>query len=79
APTPIRTPYETPPPSIILPPKVQIQHKSNPKQSIILTQLPYQLNNPPLIQKIPQLLPHNKIQRITHLPHQSHPNRMPIV
>ncbi|WP_272952322.1 DNA gyrase subunit A, partial [Bacillus mycoides] len=42
--TPIRRAYQTRRRSIILPANVEIQEKPDPKQTIIVTQLPYQVN-----------------------------------
>ncbi|WP_222120270.1 hypothetical protein, partial [Staphylococcus epidermidis] len=58
-------------PSIQMPSPPQIQQPPPPPQPILLTQIPFQLNKPPIIQKIPHLLTHNKIHPITHLPDQT--------
>ncbi len=47
----IRRAYETGRGSIILRAKVEIEEKSNGKQSIIVTELPYQVNKARLIEK----------------------------
>ena len=48
----IRRAYETGRGSIILRAKVEIEEKSNGKQSIIVTELPYQVNKARLIEKL---------------------------
>lgn len=63
----IRRAYETGRGSIILRAKVEIEEKSNGKQSIIVTELPYQVNKARLIEKIAELVRDKKIEGITDL------------
>ncbi|MED1270346.1 DNA gyrase subunit A, partial [Bacillus mycoides] len=60
----IRRAYETGRGSIMLRAKVEIEEKSNGKQSIIVTELPYQVNKARLIEKIAELVRDKKIEGI---------------
>ena len=75
----IRRAYETGRGSIILRAKVEIEEKSNGKQSIIVTELPYQVNKARLIEKIAELVRDKKIEGITDLRDESDRNGMRIV
>ncbi|WP_145368007.1 hypothetical protein, partial [Staphylococcus aureus] len=61
----IRPAYQTARRSIQIPSPPVIEERAARRQPILLTQIPFQVNNPPIIQKIPHLLPHNKIHPIT--------------
>ena len=58
----IRRAYETGRGSIMLRAKVEIEEKSNGKQSIIVTELPYQVNKARLIEKIAELVRDKKLK-----------------
>jgi DNA gyrase subunit A len=75
----IRKAYETGRGSITLRAKVEIEEKSNGKQSIIVTELPYQVNKAKLIEKIAELVRDKKIEGITDLRDESDRNGMRIV
>ncbi|MGQ0419456.1 DNA gyrase subunit A, partial [Bacillus sp. HC-Mk] len=75
----IRRAYETGRGSIMLRAKVEIEEKSNGKQSIIVTELPYQVNKARLIEKIAELVRDKKIEGITDLRDESDRNGMRIV
>ncbi|GLV62916.1 DNA gyrase subunit A [Bacillus mycoides] len=75
----IRRAYETGRGSIMLRAKVEIEEKSNGKQSILVTELPYQVNKARLIEKIAELVRDKKIEGITDLRDESDRNGMRIV
>ena len=75
----IRRAYETGRGSIILRAKVEIEERANGKQTIIVTELPYQVNKARLIEKIAELVRDKKIEGITDLRDESDRNGMRIV
>jgi DNA gyrase subunit A len=75
----IRKAYETGKGSIILRAKVEIEEKSNGRQSIIVTELPYQVNKAKLVEKIADLVRDKKIDGITDLRDESDRNGMRVV
>ncbi|MGG2017276.1 DNA gyrase subunit A [Bacillus sp. S10(2024)] len=75
----IRRAYETGRGTVILRAKVEIEEKANGKQSIIVTELPYQVNKARLIEKIAELVRDKKIDGITDLRDESDRNGMRIV
>ncbi|MGG2094287.1 DNA gyrase subunit A [Bacillus sp. S13(2024)] len=75
----IRRAYETGRGTIVLRAKVEIEEKANGKQSIIVTELPYQVNKAKLIEKIAELVRDKKIDGITDLRDESDRNGMRIV
>ncbi|MGG2063252.1 DNA gyrase subunit A [Bacillus sp. S14(2024)] len=75
----IRRAYETGRGTIMLRAKVEIEEKANGKQSIIVTELPYQVNKAKLIEKIAELVRDKKIDGITDLRDESDRNGMRIV
>ncbi|WAA12303.1 DNA gyrase subunit A [Fervidibacillus halotolerans] len=75
----IRKAYETGRGSITLRAKVEIETKSNGKQSIIVTQLPYQVNKAKLIEKIADLVRDKRIDGITAMRDESDRRGMRIV
>ncbi|MFX3622538.1 MAG: DNA gyrase subunit A [Ectobacillus sp.] len=75
----IRRAYETGRGSIIIRAKVEIEERGNGKQSIIVTELPYQVNKAKLIEKIAELVRDKKIEGITDLRDESDRNGMRIV
>lgn len=75
----IRRAYETGRGTIILRAKVEIEEKSNGKQVIVVTELPYQVNKAKLIEKIAELVRDKKIDGITDLRDESDRNGMRIV
>lgn len=75
----IRKAYETGRGSITLRAKVEIEEKSNGKQTILVTELPYQVNKAKLIEKIAELVRDKKIEGITDLRDESDRNGMRIV
>ncbi|MFC3886290.1 DNA gyrase subunit A [Bacillus songklensis] len=75
----IRKAYETGRGSITLRAKVEIEERNNGKQSIIVTELPYQVNKAKLIEKIAELVRDKKIEGITDLRDESDRNGMRIV
>ncbi|WP_416827894.1 DNA gyrase subunit A [Ectobacillus polymachus] len=75
----IRRAYETGRGSILVRGKVSIEERGNGKQSIIVTELPYQVNKAKLIEKIAELVRDKKIDGITDLRDESDRNGMHIV
>ena len=75
----IRRAYHTGRGSIILRAKVEIEQASGGKESIIVTELPYQVNKARLIEKIAELVRDKKIEGITDLRDESDRNGMRIV
>jgi DNA gyrase subunit A len=75
----IRKAYETGKGSIMLRAKVEIEEKSNGRQSIIVTELPYQVNKAKLVEKIADLVRDKKIDGITDLRDESDRNGMRVV
>ena len=75
----IRKAYETGKGAITQRAKVQIEEKSNGKQVIIVTEIPYQVNKARLIEKIAELARDKKIEGITDLRDESDRNGMRIV
>ncbi|PEZ04378.1 DNA gyrase subunit A [Bacillus sp. AFS018417] len=75
----IRRAYETGRGTVILRARVEIEEKANGKQSIIVTELPYQVNKARLIEKIAELVREKKIDGITDLRDESDRNGMRIV
>lgn len=75
----IRKAYQTGRGSIILRAKVEIEEKSNGKQSIIVKEIPYQVNKAKLVEKIAELARDKKIDGITDLRDESDRNGMRIV
>ena len=59
--------------------KVEIEQKSNGKETILVHELPYQVNKAKLIEKIAELVRDKKIDGITHLRDESDRNGMRIV
>ncbi|KAA0546012.1 DNA gyrase subunit A [Bacillus sp. BGMRC 2118] len=75
----IRKAYQTGRGSILVRAKVEIEEKSNGKQTIIVTELPYQVNKAKLIEKIAELVRDKKIDGITDLRDESDRTGMRIV
>lgn len=75
----IRKAYETGRGSITVRSKVEIEQKSNGKEVILVTELPYQVNKARLIEKIAELARDKKIEGITDLRDESDRNGMRIV
>ncbi|MBO8175822.1 MAG: DNA gyrase subunit A [Bacillus sp. (in: Bacteria)] len=75
----IRRAYETGRGSITLRARVEIEEKPNGKQSIIVKEIPYQVNKAKLIEKIAELVRDKKIEGITDLRDESDRNGMRIV
>ncbi|MDG4657544.1 DNA gyrase subunit A [Ectobacillus antri] len=75
----IRRAYETGRGSVIIRAKVEIEERSNNRQSIIVSELPYQVNKAKLIEKIAELVRDKKIDGITDLRDESDRNGMRIV
>lgn len=75
----IRRAYETGRGSITIRAKVEIEQKSNGKETILVYELPYQVNKAKLIEKIAELVRDKKIDGITHLRDESDRNGMRIV
>ncbi|MFB6466511.1 DNA gyrase subunit A [Cytobacillus sp. Hz8] len=75
----IRKAYETGRGSITLRAKVEIEQKPNGKDSIIIKEIPYQVNKAKLIEKIAELVRDKKIDGITDLRDESDRNGMRIV
>lgn len=74
----IRRAYETGRGSITIRAKVEIEQTSN-KETILVSELPYQVNKAKLIEKIAELVRDKKIDGITHLRDESDRNGMRIV
>lgn len=75
----IRRAYETGRGTVIIRAKVEIEDRGNGKQSIIVNELPYQVNKAKLIEKIAELVREKKIDGITDLRDESDRNGMRIV
>jgi len=75
----IRKAYETGRGSITIRAKTEIEERSNGGQSIIVTELPYQVNKAKLIEKIAELVREKRIEGITALRDESDRNGMRIV
>lgn len=75
----IRKAYETGRGSITLRAKTEIEERPNGGQSIIVTELPYQVNKARLIEKIAELVREKRIEGITALRDESDRNGMRIV
>ena len=75
----IRRAYETGRGSIIIRAKVEIEVASNGKETILVHELPYQVNKAKLIEKIAELVRDKKIDGITNLRDESDRNGMRIV
>lgn len=75
----IRRAYETGRGSVIIRGKVEIEQQSNGKETIIVGELPYQVNKARLIEKIAELVRDKKIEGITHLADESDRTGMRIV
>ncbi len=75
----IRRAYETGRGSVIIRGKVEIEQASNGKETIIVYELPYQVNKARLIEKIADLVRDKKIEGITHLADESDRTGMRIV
>ncbi len=75
----IRKAYQTGRGSITLRAKVEIEEKPNGKQTIIVTEIPYQVNKARLIEKIAELVRDKRIDGITELRDESDRNGMRIV
>lgn len=72
----IRRAYETGRGSIIIRAKVEIEQKSNGKDTIVIHELPYQVNKAKLIEKIAELVRDKKIEGITNINDESDRNGM---
>ncbi|MFS0784104.1 DNA gyrase subunit A [Bacillus sp. 1P06AnD] len=75
----IRKAYQTGRGSITLRARVEIEEKSNGKQTIIVSEIPYQVNKAKLIEKIAELARDKKIDGITDLRDESDRRGMRIV
>ncbi|TMU83870.1 DNA gyrase subunit A [Bacillus sp. BHET2] len=75
----IRRAYETGKGSITMRARVEIEERSNGKETIIVHQIPYQVNKARLIEKIADLVRDKKIDGITDLRDESDRNGMRIV
>lgn len=75
----IRKAYETGRGSITLRAKAEIEQKENGKETIIVRELPYQVNKAKLIEKIAELVREKKIEGITDLRDESDRSGMRIV
>lgn len=75
----IRRAFETGRGSILIRGKVSIEERGNGKQSIIVTELPYQVNKAKLIEKIAELVREKRIDGITDLRDESDRSGMHIV
>ena len=75
----IRRAYETGRGSVIIRGKVEIEQQSNGKETILVHELPYQVNKARLIEKIAELVRDKKIDGITDLRDESDRNGMRIV
>ncbi|NPC94899.1 DNA gyrase subunit A [Bacillus sp. WMMC1349] len=75
----IRKAYETGRGSITIRAKARIEESSSGKQTIIITEIPYQVNKARLIEKIAELVRDKKIEGITDLRDESDRNGMRIV
>lgn len=75
----IRRAYETGRGSIIIRAKVEIEQKSNGKETILIHELPYQVNKAKLIEKIAELVRDKKVEGITNLRDESDRRGMRVV
>ncbi|WP_010094614.1 DNA gyrase subunit A [Ornithinibacillus scapharcae] len=75
----IRRAYETGRGSITVRAKVEIEENPNGKATILVTELPYQVNKAKLIEKIAELVRDKRIEGITDLRDESDRNGMRIV
>ncbi|WP_203248264.1 DNA gyrase subunit A [Sporosarcina beigongshangi] len=75
----IRRAYETGKGSVIIRGKVEIEQKSNGRETIIVSELPFQVNKARLIEKIAELVRDKKIDGITYLADESDRTGMRIV
>lgn len=75
----IRKAYETGKGSVTIRAKVNIEESSNGKETIIVTELPYQVNKAKLIEKIAELVRDKRIEGITDLRDESDRNGMRVV
>lgn len=75
----IRKAYETGKGSITIRAKLNIEQGKNDKETIIVTELPYQVNKAKLIEKIAELVRDKKVEGITDLRDESDRNGMRIV
>ncbi|WP_431028533.1 DNA gyrase subunit A [Lysinibacillus sp. LZ02] len=75
----IRRAYETGRGSIIIRAKVEIEQTSSGKETILIHELPYQVNKAKLIEKIAELVRDKKIDGITHLRDESDRRGMRVV
>ncbi|MEH6941254.1 DNA gyrase subunit A [Bacillus sp. JJ722] len=75
----IRKAYQTGRGSITLRAKVEIEEKPNGKQTIIVTEIPYQVNKAKLVEKIAELARDKKIDGITDLRDESDRKGMRVV
>ena len=75
----IRRAYETGRGSITIRAKVEIEQKANGKETILIHELPYQVNKAKLIEKIAELVRDKKIDGITHLRDESDRRGMRVV
>ncbi|WP_046176373.1 DNA gyrase subunit A [Domibacillus indicus] len=75
----IRRAYETGRGSVILRARTEIEEKANGKETIIVTEIPYQVNKAKLIERIAELVRDKKIDGITDLRDESDREGMRIV
>lgn len=75
----IRRAYETGRGSIVIRAKVEIEQKANGKETILIHELPYQVNKAKLIEKIAELVRDKKIDGITNLRDESDRRGMRVV
>ena len=75
----IRRAYETGRGSIAIRAKVEIEQKANGKETILIHELPYQVNKSKLIEKIAELVRDKKIDGITNLRDESDRRGMRVV
>ncbi len=75
----IRRAYETGRGSLTIRAKVEIEQNTNGKETILVHELPYQVNKAKLIEKIAELVRDKKIDGITNLRDESDRNGMRIV
>ncbi|TRM11065.1 DNA gyrase subunit A [Lentibacillus cibarius] len=75
----IRKAYETGKGSLTIRAKVQIEEYANGKTSLIVTELPYQVNKAKLVEKIAELVREKRIDGITDLRDESDRNGLRIV
>lgn len=75
----IRRAYETGRGSIIIRGKVEIEQEPNGKETIIVKEIPFQVNKARLIEKIAEFVRDKKIEGISHLADESDRNGMRIV